>query len=300
MLREARYDRKAAFSRTLGWITEAERDVLSETRVAIAGLGGVGGAHLMTLTRLGVGRFSIADFDRFEVTNFNRQVGACVTNLGRPKVEVLAELARDVAPDLDLRTFDAPIEASNVDAFLDGANVFVDGIDLFAMDARRLVFRRCRERAIPAITACPLGMGAATMIFDPAGMSFEEYFQLEGHGLNEQIVRFLIGLAPTVLQRRSLVTAGALDISARRAPSTPIGIQLAAGAAATEVLKLVTGRGAVRHAPHATHFDAFTGRLAHTYRRWGNRHPLQRLILRFASKQLLRRRPAIPTRARSS
>lgn len=300
MLNDARYDRKAAFSRTLGWITEAERDDLSETRVAIAGLGGVGGAHLMTLTRLGVGHFSIADFDRFDVTNFNRQVGARVTNLGRSKVEVLAELARDVAPDLDLRTFDAPVEPSNVDAFLDGADVFVDGIDLFAMDARRLVFQCCRERGIPAITACPLGMGAATMIFDPAGMSFEEYFQLEGLGLDDQIVRFLIGLAPALLHRRSLVIEGALDIPAGRAPSTPMGIQLSAGAVATEVLKLVTGRGAVRPAPHSTHFDAFTGRLAHTHRRWGNRHPLQRLILQFASKQLLGRRPAIPTRVRSS
>ena len=300
MLKAARYDRKAAFSRTLGWTTEGELDGLSQTRVAIAGLGGVGGAHLMTLTRLAVGRFSIADFDHFELTNFNRQVGARVTNLGRPKVEVLAQLARDVAPDLDLRTFDAPIEASNVDAFLDGADVFVDGLDLFAMDARRLVFQRCREREIPAITACPLGLGVATMIFGPAGMSFEEYFQLEGHGLNEQVVRFLVGLAPSALQRRSLVTASALDICARSVPSTPIGIQLAAGAAATEVLKLVTGRGAVRHAPHATHFDAFTGRLARTYRPWGNRHPLQRLILRFASRQLLRPESAIPTRPRSS
>ncbi len=299
-MQEMRYDREAAFSRTLGWITEAERDTLRETCVAIAGLGGVGGAHLMTLTRLGVGRFSIADFDRFEVTNFNRQVGARVTNLGRTKVEVLAELARDVAPDLDLRIFDAPIGADNVDAFLEGANVFVDGIDLFEMDARRLVFQRCRERAIPAITACPLGMGSATMIFDPAGMSFEEYFQLEGHRPNEQIVRFLIGLAPALLQRRSIVADGALDISAQRAQSTPIGIQLAAGAVATEVVKLVGGRSAVRYAPHATHFDAFSGRLARTYRRWGNRHPLQRLILRFASKQLLGPRPATPNRARSS
>jgi molybdopterin/thiamine biosynthesis adenylyltransferase len=286
---QAHLDRNAAFSRTLGWITEAERDRLNETRVAIAGLGGVGGAHLMTLTRLGVGRFSIADFDHFEVTNFNRQVGACTKNLGRPKVEILAQLARDVDPDLDIRVFDAPIEESNVAAFLDGADVFVDGIDLFAMDARRLVFRRCRELGIPAVTACPLGMGVATMTFDPEGMSFEEYFQLEGHGPEDQIVRFLLGLAPTALQRRSLVDADALDIAAQRAPSTPMGIQLASGTVATEVLKLVTGRGAVRYAPYSTHFDAFTGRLKRTRRRGGNRHLLQRLVLRFASRELLRR-----------
>lgn len=289
---DARYDRASAFARTLGWITEVELDTLARTRVAIAGLGGVGGAHLTTLTRLGVGCFTIADFDRFEVSNFNRQVGARMSNLGRPKVEVMAELARDVAPDLDLRTFDAAIDESNVDEFLDGADVFLDAIDLFEMDARRLLFRRCRERSIPAITSCPLGMGAATMIFDPRGMSFEDYFQLEGRGRQEQIVRFLVGLAPAGLQRRALVVADAIDIAGGRAPSTPMGVDFAAGVAATELLRLVAARGRVRYAPHATQFDAYRGRLARTCRRWGNRHPMQRMTLYFASRQLLRERSA--------
>ena len=65
-----------AFSRNIGWVTEAEQTSLRQARVAIAGLGGVGGAHLLTLARLGVGRFNISDFDRFEQHNYNRQVGA--------------------------------------------------------------------------------------------------------------------------------------------------------------------------------------------------------------------------------
>ena len=65
-----------AFRRNLGWVTVAEQTALRGKRVAIAGLGGVGGAHLLTLTRLGIGAFHIADFVRFELHNFNRQVGA--------------------------------------------------------------------------------------------------------------------------------------------------------------------------------------------------------------------------------
>ena len=125
------------------------------------------------------------------------------------------------------------------------------------------------------------------MVFDPEGMSFEDYFQLEGHDLPHQIVRFLVGIAPAALQRRSLAGREGLDIAAGRAPSTPMGVQLAAGAAATEVLKLVGGREPMRFAPWATQFDAASGRLARTRRRWGNRHPLQRLTLRFATRELL-------------
>ena len=65
-----------AFARNIGWVTHAEQSVLRDKRVAIAGLGGVGGVHLLTLARLGIGNFHVADFDTFDVANFNRQVGA--------------------------------------------------------------------------------------------------------------------------------------------------------------------------------------------------------------------------------
>ena len=66
------FDRETAFSRTLGLITRGELDVLRDKTVAIAGLGGVGGSHLLTLARLGIGRFHLADFDTFGIENFNR------------------------------------------------------------------------------------------------------------------------------------------------------------------------------------------------------------------------------------
>ena len=65
----------AAFARNLGWVTRAEQDSLRGKRVAIAGMGGVGGVHLLTLARLGIGAFHIADFDTFDIANFNRQAG---------------------------------------------------------------------------------------------------------------------------------------------------------------------------------------------------------------------------------
>ena len=65
------------------------------TRIGIGGnITGVGGVHLLTLARLGVGAFHIADFDTFDIANFNRQVGATMSTLGQPKVDVLADMAR--------------------------------------------------------------------------------------------------------------------------------------------------------------------------------------------------------------
>ncbi len=275
-----------AFSRNLGWVTEAEQRSLRGKRVAIAGLGGVGGSHLLTLARLGIGRFHIADFDRFDLANFNRQAGATMATLDRPKIDVLAEMALEVDPELELQRFPMGVEADRVDAFLAGVDLYVDGLDYFALDIRRRVFARCAALGIPAITAAPLGMGVALLNFVPGSMSFEDYFRLEGASPDEQAIRFLLGLSPRMLQLAYLVDRSRVDFHAKRGPSTVMACQLCAGMAATEALKLLLGRGRVLKAPHGVQFDAYRYRLTRTWRPGGNHHPLQRAALAIARRQL--------------
>ncbi len=280
------FDYGQAFSRNIGWVTHDEQARLRNTRVAIAGLGGVGGFHLLTLARLGIGKFTIADFDDFDLVNFNRQAGALVSTLGRPKSEVLAEMARDINPELDIRIFPKGISTENIDEFLCDANIYVDGLDFFAFSARRNTFAACHAKGIPAVTAAPLGMGAAVLNFLPGKMSFEDYFRLDGYGEQEQAVRFMLGLSPAMLQRPYLVDPSAVDFLARKGPSTINACQLCAGVAATETLKILLGRGTVRAAPHGYQFDAYRNKLVHTWRPGGNRNPLQRAGLAIVKRVL--------------
>lgn len=270
------FDYSAAFDRTIGWLTEWEQLALRGKRVAIAGMGGVGGLHLLTLARFGVGAFHIADLDRFELANFNRQVGATLSTIDRPKVEVLAEQARDINPALALQTFPAGVDEANLDAFLDGVDLFVDGLDFFALDIRAKVFGRCRARGIPAVTAAPLGMTTAWLVFTPDGMSFEEYFRLEGLPAEKQYANFWLGLAPAALQQGALVDPARLDLPGKRGPSTIAGCLLCAGVAGTEAVKLLLGRDGVRPAPWYHQFDAYSGRLVSKTLAGGNANPRQR------------------------
>ncbi len=285
------FDYGEAFSRNTGWVTRDEQTILRHKRIAIAGMGGVGGSHLLTLTRLGVGAFHIADFDRFEMANFNRQAGAACSTLDQPKVEVLSHLARDINPELDIRVFPEGVNVTNLPGFLTGVDLYVDGLDFFALDIRRTLFAACAEAGIPAITAAPLGMGAALLNFLPGGMSFEDYFRLEGQTEDEQLLRFLLGLSPAMLQRAYLVDPSAVDLARHRGPSTPMACDLCAGVAAIQALKLLLHRGDVIAAPHGLHFDAYRNRLVKTWRPGGNHHPLQRLALRIARKQFGGRAP---------
>src|SRR6516162_3251586 len=94
-----------AFSRHDGLLSGAEQRRLRGSRVAIAGMGGVGGIHLVTLARLGIGKFSIADPDTFETANFNRQYGANVRTVGLNKALSLREGVLAINPQLDVRAF---------------------------------------------------------------------------------------------------------------------------------------------------------------------------------------------------
>ncbi len=280
------FDYNEAFSRNLGWVTEGEQQQLRNKRVAIAGMGGVGGSHLTTLSRLGIGAFNLSDFDSFELANFNRQAGASMSHLGRPKLAVMADLALDINPELDIRRFPAGISATNLDAFLGDVDLYVDSLDFFAVDARRAVFAACAEKGIPAITAAPLGMGVAFLAFLPGKMSFEHYFRLEGHSKKEQAARFLLGLSPAMLQMGYLVDDTRIDFARGKGPSTPMACELCAGVAGTQALKILLGRGNVPAAPRGLHFDAYRGKLATTWRPGGNANPIQRLGLMLARKKL--------------
>lgn len=280
------FDYSQAFSRNIGWLTPAEQQRLRNARVAVAGLGGVGGAHVLTLARLGIGRFHVADFDHFEVHNFNRQAGAFVSTLGQAKSEVVARMARDVNPEAQVAAFAEGVQPGNVGRFLEGVDLYVDGIDFFAVEARRLLFAECHRRGIPAITAAPLGMGVAFLYFAPGGMSFEQYFRLEGHSRQEQFARFIAGLSPAMLQRHYVAVPEAVDFARRKGPSTVMACDLCAGVAGTAALKILLGRGGVRPAPWGLHFDAYRQQLRHTWRPLGNANPLQWLLLRLIRPRL--------------
>lgn len=275
------FDYASAFSRNIGWVAAAEQAILRGSRIAIAGLGGVGGAHLLTLARLGIANFNIADFDDFDIHNMNRQAGAFMPFMGQTKIDTMARMAQDINPEIDLRLFKLGVTPENVDEFLRDVDVYVDGLDFFVLPVRRMVFAKCREKGIPALTAAPLGMGVAFLYFSPTGMSFEDYFKVEGHESQEQYARFIAGLSPAMIQRDYLVAPEAVNFVEKRGPSTIMACDLCAGVMGTSVLKVLLGRGTLKPAPWGMHFDAYHQKLKSTWRPFGNSNPLQQLLLKF-------------------
>lgn len=283
---DAIFDYEKAFDRNIGWITADEQRALRNKRVAIAGMGGVGGAHLLTLARMGIGAFNISDLDSFELANFNRQAGAAVSTLGRPKVEVMAEMARDIDPLLDIKSFPEGIDEANIDAFLKDVDLFVDGFDFFVPEIRAKVFRRCSELGIPSITAGPIGFGTSYIVFMPGKMTFEQYFRMDGRPKESQYARFLLGLTPKGLHRNYLVDPSRLNLVEKRGPSSAAAVQLCAGVVGGEAVKILLGRGRVRAAPYFHQFDVYRGKFVCQRLFLGNNNPLQRLKLKMVERHI--------------
>ena len=272
-----------AFSRNIGWVTKDEQKTLQRKRIAIAGCGGVGGEHIVTLARLGIGAFNIADFDAFEEHNLNRQAGAFSSTIGSAKCQVMRDVALDINPEIYINTFDKGVFNHNVDAFLDGVDIYIDSLDFFALDARKCIFNACEQKRIPIITVAPLGMGAAFLCFMPDKMSFEEYFRFEDKETEEeQLLQFLIGLSPALLQRDYLVDRSSADFEAQKGPSLGLSVKLCAGVAAANVLKILLKRGKVLAAPQGLHFDGYKNVLKQTHLRSGNRCILQKIKFKVA------------------
>lgn len=165
-----------AFRRNIGWVTEEEQKTIANTKIAVGGLGGVGGDEVIGLARMGFQKFHIADLDHFDLSNFNRQAGATVNTIGKSKAAVISEQLKEINPNIELKVFADGITDSNVDLFLDGVDVYVDSLDLFALHARTLVFEKAYDKNIPALTAAPLSMGVSFLCFMPGSMRFKEYF----------------------------------------------------------------------------------------------------------------------------
>ena len=144
------------FQRTRMLMGNEALKTLARSRVAVFGLGGVGGYVVEILARSGVGELHLVDNDRITLTNLNRQILALHSTLGRLKVDVAAERIHDIWPQccvVKYPLFYLPETADVID--LTGMDYVVDCID--TVTAKLHLIRRCHELGVPLLSC----MGAA-------------------------------------------------------------------------------------------------------------------------------------------
>jgi len=133
-------------------------------RVAIVGLGGLGGAVCEMLGRIGIGRLTLIDGDRFADSNLNRQLLSSTESLGQLKAEVAARRLGQVNPAVICRPVPEFLTGDNGTDLLDGVTVAVDCLD--SIPARLLLQKVCKSLGIVLVSAAIGGTsGQATVVF---------------------------------------------------------------------------------------------------------------------------------------
>lgn len=286
------FDYNQAFNRNLGVVSPDEHQQLRNATVAIAGMGGVGGDYLVSLVRAGVGGFHLAEFDEFELANFNRQYGANTQTIGRRKLDVMVEYALQINPDLRIETFPDGINEGNIDAYLSGVDLAIDAIDAFAVDMHPLLVNAATARGLATIAAVPLGLGAGVLAFGPQGMPYADYFAITPNmSEDEKIVQFMLGFAPEMYHLKYL-DPKFINLKARKGPSSIAGCKLCTGFITTQALVALLHPEALRCVPWYTYLDARVSRFVHKKLWMGNRNPLQQLKSYVAKKRLEKLGPA--------
>jgi molybdopterin/thiamine biosynthesis adenylyltransferase len=277
-----------AFERNLGLVSEPEQEKLAGALVSVAGCGGVGGLHAHALARIGVGRFRLADPDTFALANINRQIGANVHTIGENKASVTSRMIKAINPDAEVEIVENGVSAETAGSFVKDADLVVDGIDFFAIAARRQLFRAAWDANIPAVTAAPLGFSSTLHVFARGGMSFDEYFDFnDNQDCLDQIVNFAVGLAPKALHL-PYMDLSSVDPKSGRGPSSIIGTQMAASLVAAEAVRIILKRAPSQLAPYFLQIDCYRHCVRKGYLRNGNRNWSQQVKAWLFKKRICR------------
>ncbi len=159
------------FSRTELLLGEDAVKELSKKRVAVFGVGGVGGYVCEALIRSGIGAFDLCDNDTVAVSNINRQIIATTSSVGKYKVDVMKERMLDINPEVDVRVHKCFFLPENADSFpFEEYDYVVDAVD--TVTAKIELIMRAKEKNIPVISS----MGAGNKL-DPTAFTVADIYK---------------------------------------------------------------------------------------------------------------------------
>ena len=258
---------KELVDRNIGFITPEQQEQLRSTKLAVFGMGGVGSPAFEVLVRCGVGKFSIVDNETYEATNLNRQIFAYRHTLDRPKIDVAAEWAEQINPDVQIEKFDS-VGEDNIEEILRDSGVAVMAIDSLAPCI--VTSRKARQMNIPLVEGWAIPYGNVR-VFTGDTPTLEEAYSLPTGGreisdISDEEFRqlglsVLLGLGKIEGIREYYSDEAIENISRGRITSFAPVVWLTAVLLAMETIKVLLDWGRIATGPDFTLYDPFMHRV---------------------------------------
>ncbi len=156
-----RYDRQMLIP---SWGLDGQKR-LKSAKVVVTGAGGLGCPASLYLAAAGVGELVVIDREEFELSNLNRQILGWDNDIGRPKVEAVAEKLRALNPEVEVKPLLVEITEENIHELVQNASVVVDAMDNWR--TRFIINKGCVEGGIPLVHAGISGLYGQIMTIIP-------------------------------------------------------------------------------------------------------------------------------------
>ena len=228
------------FSRTQALLGESGVEKLKNARVAVFGIGGVGGYVVESLARCGVGTLDLIDSDRVSESNINRQIIALHSTVGRYKTEVMAERIKDINPQAKVNVFNVfylPETAEQFDFSV--YDYIVDAVD--TVSAKLSIIERAYAQNIPVISSMGTGNKLDASRFEIADINQTSVCPL-AKVMRRELKKRNIPRLKVVYSKEEPKISGIADEQGKRAPASvsfvsPVAGLLLAGEVIKDLIK---------------------------------------------------------------
>lgn len=224
-------------TRQMSIVDKDQQTLFKNAKIAIIGCGGIGGAAIEMLARMGAGELNIIDEDYFDISNLNRQLMSSIETIETSKAITSKERVELINPHTKVNAFNEKLVEENMDKIMNNCDIIIDALD--NIYTRIIVSRYARENNIPFIHGAIHGTLGQLTVFTKDTKSYEELF-----------------LLPSFNKELNIETKEIIDNLTKEIPPaigpTPniIGILQA-----FEAYKLITGIGKITYAPKILKFD---------------------------------------------
>jgi len=253
-------------SRNHWFVDETEQAKIRNTKVALCGLGGIGGPAGEMLARLGIGEFTLVDYGTFEPSNSNRQIYSNTGTDGKWKTDITEENFRKINPEVKIRKFTS-VNEQNVNSILEGMDIVILAID--SLIPILLLSRTARQKKIPLFEAWAFAYGNVR-VFTADTPSLEEVYSLPTAHLKvseigekeqvELLSRSIFDVAASFPGLMEHYPERAIRKMKEENTGTTLAplVWLTSCIIAIEVTKWILNRGNIALAPVFRAFDPFT------------------------------------------
>lgn len=167
-------------TRQMSIVTKSQQTRFKESKIAVIGCGGLGGAVTEMLSRMGVGELNIIDKDSFDMSNLNRQLMSSIDSIGKSKSEVTKERIRLINPYVKVNAFNEELNEKNLEKIIGNCDIAIDALDNLV--TRVLISRYTKEKEIPFIHGAVHGTMGQLTVFNKDTINYEELMSLPSFG----------------------------------------------------------------------------------------------------------------------